>query len=86
MFTMKNLENVFEAAVTNKHKYIAVKIETKGSEKPEIIINPSENFKPKLEYYQGAYEEDLTLKKAKGIKIVGAVSGNDFAWIESSLA
>jgi len=85
MFTMKNLENVFEAAIKNNNKYIAVKVETKGSEKPEIIINPAENFESKLEYYQNAYDENLSLKKAKGIKIVAAINGNDFAWIESSL-
>lgn len=85
MFTMKNLENVFETAEKNQNKYVAVKIEAKGSEKPEIIINPSENFKVKLTYYQDAYDENLSLKSAKGIKIVGAVSGNDFAWLESSL-
>jgi len=85
MFTMKNLENVFEAAEKNMHKYIAVKVESKESEKPEIIINPAENFKVKLAYYQGAYDENLSLKAAKGIKITGATSGDDFAWLESSL-
>jgi hypothetical protein len=86
MFTMKNLENVFEAAEKNQNKYIGVKIEAKGSAKPEIIINPSENFKAKLEYYQKAYDENLSLKAAKGIKIVSAAGGNDFAWLETSLA
>ncbi len=85
MFTMKNLENVFEAAEKNKNKYIAVKIEAKGSEKPEIIINPSENFKSKLAYYQNAYDENLSLKAAKGIKIVSVTAGNDFAWLELAL-
>jgi hypothetical protein len=85
MFTMKNLENVFEAAVKNQHKYIAVKVEANGSEKPEIIINPSENFDVKLAYYQNAYDENLSLKAAKGIKIIGAASGNDYSWLETAL-
>jgi hypothetical protein len=38
---------------------------------PEIIINPSENFSEKLAYYEGAYNEDLTLKNNPSIKIVG---------------
>jgi len=85
MFTMKNLENLFETAEKNQNKYIAVMIEAKGSAKPEIIINPSENFKAKLDYYKKAYDENLNLKASKGIKIVGAINGNDFAWLESSL-
>lgn len=86
MLTMKNLENVFEAAEKNKNKYIGVKIEMKGFPQPEVIINQSDNFKSKLAYYQKAYDEDLNLKAAKGIKIVGMVNGDDYAWIESSLA
>ncbi|WP_226035718.1 hypothetical protein [Aquibacillus saliphilus] len=37
---------------------------------PEIIINPKENFQAKLDYYAKAYDNDLTLKTNKNIKIV----------------
>ena len=52
---------------------------------PESIINPSENFGTKLDYYKKAYDDNLNLKATKGIKITGAINGNDFAWLESSL-
>lgn len=84
MLSMNNLENMFASAAKNNHKYIGVKIEMEGFEKPEIIINQSENFGTKLAYYQKAYDDDLTLKSFKGIKIIGLISGNDFAWIEQS--
>ena len=86
MLTMKNLENVFETAKKSKNKYIGVKIEMEGFERPEVIINPSENFETKLAYYKKTYDKDLVLKSFKGIKIVGVINGNDYAWIESSLA
>lgn len=85
MLSMKNLENMFKSAAKNNHKYVGVKIEMEGFAKPEIIINQSENFETKLAYYQKSYNDDLTLKSFKGIKIVGLISGNDFAWIEQSL-
>lgn len=69
-------------------KYIGVKIETEGSSKPEIIINPRENILTKDDYYMQAYDDDLVLISAKGkkdIRITGAASGNTFADIESQL-
>lgn len=86
MLTMKNLENVFEAAEKNQNKYIGVKIEMKGFSQPEVIINPIENFHEKLAYYQKAYDEELNLKAAKGIKIVGIANGDNYAFIETALA
>jgi hypothetical protein len=46
-------------------------IEVKGvGFKPEIIINPKQNFEMKLAYYAKSYNEDLTLKANPDIKIV----------------
>ena len=83
--TMTELENVFKRAIELEENYIGVRIETQGSEKPEIIINPTENFEVKLEYYKKAYNNDLTLKSFNGIKITGFMYGYDFAEIQDWL-
>jgi hypothetical protein len=49
-----------------------------GFEKPEVIINPKQNFDTKLTYYIKAYNNDLTLKSFNGIKIVDFAIGDDF--------
>ena len=49
-------------------KYIGVSIKTEGSSQPEIIINPRENFDAKFDYYMEAYDDDLILIAAKGVK------------------
>jgi hypothetical protein len=59
-------------------QWLIIEVEVEGNA-PEIIINPKENFKAKLAYYQKAYNEDLTLKANPSIKIirydfVGAIS------------
>lgn len=66
-------------------KYVGVLVETKGSEKPEVIINPKENFEAKEAYYDKAYDDDLVLKTFAGIKIVGFEHGNTFEQLECSL-
>ncbi|MED4883115.1 hypothetical protein [Bacillus smithii] len=53
----------------NEAKWLIVEVEVEGNA-PEIIINPKENFKAKLEYYAKAYNDDLTLKANPNIKIV----------------
>jgi len=83
--TLDSLENTFEAAYQNGARLVAVKIEMQGFEKPEVIINQTENFKTKLEYYKKAYNQDLTLKAFNGIKIIGFTFGDTFDDIESDL-
>lgn len=85
VLTLTDLENVFTRAIETKEQYIGVRIETQGSEKPEIIINPKENFSDKLSYYKRAYNEDLTLKSFNGIKITGFMYGCNFAEIQDML-
>ena len=83
--TLTDLENVFIRAIETREQYIGVRIETHGSEKPEIIINPKENFSEKLAYYKRAYNDDLTLKSFNGIKITGFIYGCNFAEIQDML-
>ena len=51
--------------ITRGKNFMVVKIETEGNPAPEIIINPSENFKQKTAYYLGAYNENMELITAK---------------------
>lgn len=83
--TMTNLENCFVRAKEIKVNFIGVKIQMEGFQKPEIIINPIENFDAKLEYYKKAYNNDLTLKAFNGIKIVAFTYGDDFESIQDDL-
>lgn len=49
-------------------KYMIIEVQAFDN-KPELIINPRENFDDKLYYYSNAYNEDLTLKANENIKI-----------------
>lgn len=85
VLTLQSLENLFKEAQRMKAKYIGVKIEMDGFKKPEVIINPSDNFDKKLEYYKKAYNDDLTLKATSSIRIVDFVYGNTFDCLEYDL-
>lgn len=81
--TMKNLENCFKEAKRVGAKYIGISIQIGDYPKPEIIINPIENWEEKLKYYQYTYDEELTLNGV--IKIVGFTYGWSFDDIEGDL-
>lgn len=83
-----DLKALFINAKLVDAKYVGVKIQTEGSSRPEIIINPRENFSAKFDYYMEAYDDDLILISAKGkkdIRITGAAFGNAFVDIETQL-
>lgn len=84
-----SLKATFIDAKAAGAKYIGVKIETEGSSRPEVIINPRENFSAKYDYYMEAYDDDLILISTKGkkdIRITGAARGNSFEDIEWQIA
>lgn len=83
--TIKNLENCFKSAKRIGYRYVAVKIDMQGFEKPEIIINSRENFDDKLDYYKNAYDENLILKSFNGIRIIGFTCADTFEDIEEDL-
>jgi len=84
--TIENLEICFYEASKAYTKYVGVKIQMEGFEKPEIIINENANFDSKFAYYKKAYNEDLTLKSAfVNIKIIGFTHRNAFEEIEKDL-
>jgi hypothetical protein len=77
MLNLTKLEECFNVAKETYQKYVGVLIQMQGFEKPELIINESENFETKLAYYKKAYNEDLTLKTFNGIKIIGYAFGSN---------
>lgn len=79
------LERCFHIAKIKNAKYVGVKIETRGNEGYEIIINPNCNFDNKLAYYKKAYTDDLVLKAFDGIKIVGFTFADSLKEIEKLL-
>lgn len=70
MTKKERLMQDMEYAIKFKVPYFYVKIETKGSEGLEIIINPFCNLEKKRDYYDNAYDDNLTLKSYNGIRIV----------------
>lgn len=83
--TIQYLVNMFGEARSLGANFIGVKIQMEGFEEPEVIINPSENFYTKLEYYKRAYNDDLTLKAFNGIKIIDVAYGEDYLEIQEML-
>jgi len=84
--TITNLEKCFKRAKERSMPFVGVKIQIEGFERPEVIINPYENFDSKLEYYKKAYNDDLTLKAFNGIKIISFTCGDNYSDIQSDLA
>jgi hypothetical protein len=73
---MSHLEEMFTEALRYEEK-VGVAVTIPGCDKPEIIINPTENLENKLAYYKGAYNDDLELKSFNQIKIVGFACSTD---------
>lgn len=78
---------IVDDGIYRNKNFMVVKIKAEDSPVAEIIINPLENFKQKIEYYLGAYNEDMELIKAKEsgklIKIVDVLMTsnlNDLYW------
>jgi len=83
--SIDNLNIMVDRALKHDATFIGVKIKMQGFEKPEIIINQVENFKTKLEYYNKAYNRNLTLKAFNGIKIIGFTFAYSYEEIEKIL-
>lgn len=85
----KEFVKIFEAAMKSCCLYVGVGVQTEGSSRPEIIINPVENFEEKLRYYKAAYDENMVLASAKGkkdIRIVAVAAGDSFSDIQFLLS
>ncbi len=69
---MQRLEHCAQICL-DANQPIKVLIEMPGFDKPELIINPPENIKKKMEYYKATYDENCEHKHAKGIRLVDVV-------------
>lgn len=85
--TKEKFKQIVKDGVNRNKEFIVVKIETEGNTAQEIIINPKENFTPKINYYLSAYNDDMELIKAKEsgktIKITDVLMTNnlnDLSW------
>lgn len=63
--TKEKFKQIVDEGISLGKCFMVVKIETEGNSAPETIVNPSENFVPKLSYYDKAYNDDLELIAAK---------------------
>lgn len=85
MLKMRDLESCFKTAREKGVAYIGVKFKNEKFERPEIIINESEDFDKKLEYYKKYYNDDLILNEFSGRRIVGLSYGDSLGYIENEL-
>lgn len=83
--TKQDLIDILTEAHEVGAKYIAIKVDMRGFDYPEIIVNYKGNILAKLDYYKRAYNDDLTLCNFDGIKITGVTYGNSYEKIESDL-
>lgn len=81
--TLDGLEDCFRMAEGMEWNYVGVKIQMEGFEKPEVIINPKENFRTKLDYYKKAYNNDLVLKTFNGIRIIDYCYADSYEEIQN---
>ena len=79
MLNKNNLINCFKAAKEENANFVGVLVQVEGNPLPELIINPSENFDSKLDYYKEVYNDNLEHKFAdKNIKITGFTQADIF--------
>lgn len=83
--SMESLEKHFEVAVQNGENFVAIEVTMNGFPKPEVIVNPIENAKDKIEYYKKTYDGKLNHRFADGIKITGFASGKSMEELEEDL-
>jgi len=84
-FSLELLVAIFEQAIKEKRKYVAVAVQIEGASRSEVIINSSENLESKKAYYANAYDEYAKLKANPNIRIAYAVAGDTFAQIEDQI-
>lgn len=67
--------------------FMFVSVETEGAPAPEIVVNHSANFDRKIKHYNGKYNDDMELIKAKECGKIVRVTDvlmtsnlNDMSW------
>lgn len=81
--TKSEFNKIIADGTVRQKQFLIVRIETAGNPAPEIIINPVANYTAKVYYYNHAYDDDMTLIKAKEagklIKITDVIMTNNFS-------
>ena len=78
--TMTELENIFNEALENKEKSVAIEGTIPGQRETEFIVNRNRSIKNKLAYYKRTYGENLVHNKVPSIKILSAGYGDTDFW------
>ena len=81
----ENLEKMFNMAVEENARYVAITVKMKGHEKEELIVNRIENAFSKLAYYVQTYDERLVHKFADGVEITDINFGHDLEDFEGMI-
>jgi hypothetical protein len=79
---LEGLEKFFNSG----DAFVGVQLTIPNTRGYEVIINPKENFKEKLSYYQKTYDEFGVHKHIPQIKIVNYSSGNTFQEVQERLS
>jgi hypothetical protein len=66
-------------------KYMGVLTTLPNTPKPELLIDPSENFEAKLEYIASTYDDNLSHKYSKGVTILEVKFANSLSDFETLL-
>ena len=61
----QEFKKIVSEGFARRKNFLVVKIETEGNPAAEIIINPLDNIKSKIAYYNNAYNDNLELIAAK---------------------
>lgn len=71
MTEMNKMQACFREALEHEGSFIGIAVQHKEYEGVEVIINPYENIKEKMGYYQGTYDYQLNHYFSSNISIVG---------------
>lgn len=75
ILSMNALQDAFDFATFEGHKFIGMLFELPDHKSYELIINPHTNFEAKRKYIRKMYDDRLVNKFAKDVKIVDYASG-----------
>lgn len=80
--TQKGIQAFFRKAKEAGHEYIAVAFSLPGTPKPEIQINPAENYDAKQRFFAVRYDDNLCARHNPELRVINYASGNSFKEVE----
>ena len=76
MFSKEDLKGVFQRARESNAPYVFIEVSIPGASAGEMIINKSENFDFKENFYLMSYNDKLEHHHNNNIKIIGMSYGD----------